>query len=424
MRCQFCGKEIPDDSVFCPECGNVLNRGQEPDQSREVQLFCENCGARIQPGDTFCASCGQRTKNAESPIGYGQQGQAYKEQPYGEAKAGENPAKGKKSSAPIIIAIIACVLVILAGIGIAVKIFIFDKRDKDNPEVSGQTAVSGDVGDAEDEDGEEKEEERPEADIDLAESEYQTLEGELDSADGVWRLELDRPLSVYGRDGGSGENILLEDADYAVIDESLLPEGMLEDAAPEAAALSGVLSIRDGELYIRADKAETASGEDMITVFQEKQEKEEGGIHRYEFVVSDCTWDEAFAQCREKGGYLARINSTEEMEYIVDQMFAEGLDNINFFIGGRRDEDSKDYYWVNEDNQCYGEKLNDSSYSCYDYWMIGEPTFQDGDIKECYMNLFYYKKEGRTVLNDVPADVISVVASYSGHVGYICEYDD
>ena len=75
-------------------------------------------------------------------------------------------------------------------------------------------------------------------------------------------------------------------------------------------------------------------------------------------------------------------------------------------------------------NQCYGQKLNDSSYSCYDYWMIGEPSFQDGDIQECYMNLFYYEEEGRTVINDVPNDVISVVPYYSGKVGYICEYED
>jgi uncharacterized membrane protein len=25
MKCNFCGKEIPDDSAFCPECGKSLN---------------------------------------------------------------------------------------------------------------------------------------------------------------------------------------------------------------------------------------------------------------------------------------------------------------------------------------------------------------------------------------------------------------
>ena len=58
--------------------------------------------------------------------------------------------------------------------------------------------------------------------------------------------------------------------------------------------------------------------------------------------------------------------------------------------------------------------------------MIGEPSFEDlnMDIQECYMNLFYYEEEGRTVINDVPNDVISIVPSYSGHVGFICEYED
>ena len=93
MRCQFCGKEIPDDSAFCPECGNVQNREQEPDQSGEMQLFCENCGARIQPGDTFCTVCGRRTKNTGFRTGYGQQGPGYGEQPY-EPYGQEYPGNG------------------------------------------------------------------------------------------------------------------------------------------------------------------------------------------------------------------------------------------------------------------------------------------------------------------------------------------
>ena len=467
MRCQFCGKEIPDDSAFCPECGNVQNREQEPDQSGEMQLFCENCGARIQPGDTFCTVCGRRTKNTGFRTGYGQQEPGYGEQPYepygqdypgnggndsapynngdfgstygngayedefygnepyDEDPFGEDPDEGKKGSrAPLIIAIVAVCVVLIAAIAIAVKIFIFD-RNGDNNEDGRSAAVQDDGESGTDGDSVESEENHPAADVDLTEEDYQTLTGEIrDSSDEEKRLELDEEISIYGRDSQNGEEVMMENADYAVIDESLLPEGMMDDAVYETVSMSGEMTVRDGVLYIRADAVEDGSGEDLIAAYQEKQDAEEGGIHRYELIVKDCTWQEAFEECQVKGGYLARINSPEEMEYIIDQMFDEGLDGTNFFLGGRRNTDSREYFWVDEDNQCYGQKLNDSSYSCYDYWMIGEPSFQDGDIQECYMNLFYYEEEGRTVINDVPNDVISVVPYYSGKVGYICEYED
>lgn len=57
--------------------------------------------------------------------------------------------------------------------------------------------------------------------------------------------------------------------------------------------------------------------------------------------------------------------------------------------------------------------------------MAGEPSFRDDSISqdEFYLNLFYYNKENRWVWNDVPNDIIAVVDSYKGSVGYICEYD-
>ena len=131
-------------------------------------------------------------------------------------------------------------------------------------------------------------------------------------------------------------------------------------------------------------------------------------IYRYSTVRSDFQKQELIArQNREI------LRKSEELNYVANHDALTGLWNRRFLE-------------ICLSDQCYGEKLNDIGYSCYDYWMIGEPSFEDlnMDIQECYMNLFYYEEEGRTVINDVPNDVISIVPSYSGHVGFICEYED
>lgn len=147
-------------------------------------------------------------------------------------------------------------------------------------------------------------------------------------------------------------------------------------------------------------------------------------IHRYELIISDVTWQEAFADCINRGGYLARINSSKEYEAVRKEISRQKMTNIYFRIGGRRDSQSKDYYWVNEDNRLFGEKLNSDSSWCSDEWMKGEPSFQDGDLEERYMDLFFFDGEKRFVWNDVPDDMLAAEPAYTGKLGYICEYED
>ena len=48
--CPDCGNKIPDDSVFCTNCGHKL----------EKVLHCTNCGQVYSEGDKFCTNCGNK----------------------------------------------------------------------------------------------------------------------------------------------------------------------------------------------------------------------------------------------------------------------------------------------------------------------------------------------------------------------------
>lgn len=144
-------------------------------------------------------------------------------------------------------------------------------------------------------------------------------------------------------------------------------------------------------------------------------------VHKYQIVMADITWSEAYLKSMEvEGGYLVHINSQEEMDAILAQIAQEGHEDGIFWIGGMRTPTQNDYYWIDTQMNSVGDPLNDAS-----YWLDGEPSLYDDSIglEECYMNMFYVKSAGRWIWNDTVLDLISAAPGYAGKIGYIIEIE-
>lgn len=150
----------------------------------------------------------------------------------------------------------------------------------------------------------------------------------------------------------------------------------------------------------------------------------EEGINSYELIVADVSWSQAYYDCMDRGGHLVRITTDAEYQAILQQIADEGKENIIFWLGGARNDDSG-YYWIYNDGYFGSEVLNeDAKYASY--WMDGEPSFFDAAaaVDETRMSMFRLSSNGQWVWNDVPDDILSVASFYSGKIGYICEYEN
>lgn len=141
--------------------------------------------------------------------------------------------------------------------------------------------------------------------------------------------------------------------------------------------------------------------------------------HRYELIVEDVTWEEASARCQEKGGYLATITSNEEMRRIQEQVTAEAKTDITFFVG------AKERKWLE-----HGTEELDAMilYTILDFWPNGGLDLQrwqkEGEeALKNYFVLVYRESDRRCYLGEELNDILTAKPSYTGKIGYICEYD-
>ena len=139
----------------------------------------------------------------------------------------------------------------------------------------------------------------------------------------------------------------------------------------------------------------------------------------YEIVVSDVSWEEALAHAREKGGKLACFESMEEYRFVLGLIAETGrVENMYFSLGGRRDPDGDDYYWVDANNKPYGKPLNGKGVWCCDCWGPGEPNLIYEDRQETVVVLYYNNAEARWAWYDGSDTYRNPKKTY----GYIIEY--
>lgn len=167
----------------------------------------------------------------------------------------------------------------------------------------------------------------------------------------------------------------------------------------------------------------------MVSSSEESTEEENKsfstGIHRYDFILMDGTWEDAYRACIERGGHLVTFESREEFTYVSAQLLDRNLKDDIFFIGGRRSLDSQNYYWVDDSNNFIGSVLNSPDAWNSGCWYSNEPSFNDSSsgAAEHVLSIFFHADSNQWVWNDVPNDLVNVVPYYSGKIGYICEYE-
>ncbi len=64
MNCKKCNAFVPDDSSFCPECGEKVEVVWTAPSEPEAQVFCPNCGSAMSATDGFCENCGTKVEAA------------------------------------------------------------------------------------------------------------------------------------------------------------------------------------------------------------------------------------------------------------------------------------------------------------------------------------------------------------------------
>lgn len=202
--------------------------------------------------------------------------------------------------------------------------------------------------------------------------------------------------------------------------------GSAESTQIDEESTSDSYDVDDYSEYAGSDEYQESVYED--TDSEENEMSEDTSIHNYELVVKDISWSDAYQEALDKGGYLVRINSEEELNVITAQIESEDKQNIIFFIGAFRENESSDYHWIYENGE-YGEESlnNDEKYE--GIWLDGEPSYQGEDtegnlVGENCLDMFYSKSNERYVWNDVPDIILDVAPFYEGKVGYIREYED
>lgn len=149
-----------------------------------------------------------------------------------------------------------------------------------------------------------------------------------------------------------------------------------------------------------------------------------GKASTYAVIMKDCTWQQAFDECKQAGGHLVIIETEKELKTLTAHIDEQGLGDARLYIAAARNDDSAEYYWIDENNNMKGKMLNGESSFMSDKWENGEPSFDggDGSVTENRV-VFVHKLRGYWKIEDVPDNMLASHPDMSGKTGYIIEYD-
>ena len=282
MKCQFCNSEIPDDAMFCPECG----KGQEKPLDTSPAGFCPKCGCPLEAGSLFCPECGARTDaGPEMPKSEAQSApfQAADTNQQNVSPGTIPPApgipqpKGKGHIVILVFLLVAFAIVALVVYGI--KSVFFPSEEPDTPNIALIEDYLDDTTDPQPASGSEDNSEVDLSDVDynLLENSDLTMEGMVKTAkSGGKVLQWKNELTFYGQNE-SGERILMEDATSAYIDSSILPDGFLDTvSANNHISIKGSLHFSGNDLYISPIYVYDSDGNDMVAAFLDTKSKAAG----------------------------------------------------------------------------------------------------------------------------------------------------
>ena len=382
-----------------------------------IKIKCPVCGADCPPEAKFCKNCGVSLNDVETTR---EKAEEQEKEPQEESASGGAEKQARSVTItlkPSLIAVGAAVILLIAAAA-----FVIGNRRSGEGDTAVEPEVQDDSGERTAQEEQEEQMEPEEevdmslVDIDAVANGYVELSGRVISNGYELLLQMDAPLNFYVFDPQQSKDVLVQNIDqpYLASDSTL----SMSEYEGRTVTAGGEVRLDNGNIVFKAD-----------SLIYAEPEQDEPGIHQYQIVIEDCTWYDALTRCSTQGGYLARISSPEEYQYIVDMLNSRGYTNIHFYLGGRRDDTGDDYYWVNEQNEFMGEILNSSDSWCSSYWYQNEPSFRDtgsdatGEIVENVMNLFCVS--GSWYLNDSSDNLAGNYPDLlSGKVGYIIEYEE